>query len=227
MVKVKKDLTGMVFGRLKVISQTKDSVMPSGIHIPMWNCKCECGTERTIRGGDLNHGRSKSCGCLRKELVSKKFTTHGLTNHRLYNTWTHMKARCYRVEAEDYKYYGAKGITVCSEWKNNFKVFYDWCMSNGYKDELEIDRRDNDKGYSPDNCRFVTHEVNNLNRGLQSHNTSGYTGVSLRGNKWQSHIASKKKQIFLGYHSTKELALKARNQYIEAHGLLHKLQEIT
>lgn len=75
-----------------------------------------------------------------------------------------MKIRCYDDKCKDYKHYGGRGITVCDEWLNGFQAFYDWAMSHGYADNLSIDRIDNEKGYSPDNCRWVTASEQNKNR---------------------------------------------------------------
>ncbi len=72
--------------------------------------------------------------------------------------------RCYSVDNKDYKNYGARGITMCNEWKHNKKAFFVWCLGNGYSKELEIDRIDNNEGYSPLNCRFVTRTENRNNR---------------------------------------------------------------
>ena len=84
---------------------------------------------------------------------------------RLYRIWDDMIGRCYRPgKGKIYARYGGRGITVCEEWKNSFPAFRDWALKNGYNDSLEIDRIDNELGYSPDNCRFVTHRVNNRNR---------------------------------------------------------------
>lgn len=81
---------------------------------------------------------------------------HGLSNTRLYRIWLQMKNRCYNSKTERYSDYGGRGITVCDEWKNDFKAFYDWAMLNGYRDDLSIDRINNDENYEPSNCRWAT-----------------------------------------------------------------------
>lgn len=85
---------------------------------------------------------------------------HGLRKHPLYDVWHDMKARCYNKNNKAHYCYGGRGIEVCPEWLNSFKSFYDWAMDNEYKKGLEVDRRDNDLGYSPENCRFVTRKCN-------------------------------------------------------------------
>ena len=92
------------------------------------------------------------------------FYKHGLSKHPLNGRWNMMKQRCNNPNNVKYKDYGGRGITVCDEWMNDFKKYYDWCMDNGYKQELHIDRRDNDGNYEPGNCRFVTPKVNANNK---------------------------------------------------------------
>lgn len=99
----------------------------------------------------------------RVNLAKKNFTTHGLRNTRLYNIWCCMKARCYRIKHDAYHNYGGRGITVCDEWLNDFKSFYDWANNNGYKETLTLDRIDNDKEYSPLNCKWSTRKEQNSN----------------------------------------------------------------
>lgn len=89
---------------------------------------------------------------------------HGMRNTRLYDIWRSMKQRCYNPKTNRYKKYGGRGITVCDEWKDNFQSFYDWAMSNGYSDDLSIDRIDPNGNYESNNCRWATAKQQANNR---------------------------------------------------------------
>lgn len=134
-------------------------------------CLCECGTERAVQIANLLHKdpqtASRSCGCLQKEKASKANTTHGATvgysKTRLYKIWRGMRERCGNPNAQNYRWYGAKGIKVDPMW-TDFTLFRLWAIDNGYEDGLEIDRIENDRGYNPENCRWVTKLDNLANR---------------------------------------------------------------
>lgn len=140
-------------------------------------CKCNCGTIRDVTLSTLRSGASRSCGCLRVDLFMKRTITHGLHKRNgLYVTWCSMINRCENPKNERYKNYGARGITVCEEWRNGYKVFYKWAIGAGYSKGLSIERIDNDKGYSPENCKWIP-------RGEQSFNKSNVPLIEHNGKK--------------------------------------------
>lgn len=144
------DLTGQKFSKLKVLSYAGKDKQGSAL----WLCRCECGKTKVIIGKDLRNGHTKSCGCYQKERVSITNRTHNQTNTRLYRTWRHMKDRCFYPKSDRYKNYGARGITVCNEWLN-FENFYNWAINNGYKENLTLERRNNNGNYEPKNCCWI------------------------------------------------------------------------
>lgn len=128
------------------------------------NCLCSCGKYKWIRKDRLLTGATKSCGCLRSSSAIYRFTTHGTSNSTLYAVWRNMKSRCLNKNTSQFSYYGERGISICDDWHKSFISFYKWAINNNYSDGLEIDRIDNNMGYSPDNCRFVTTKVNAWNK---------------------------------------------------------------
>lgn len=165
---------GEVYGRLTVL----EFVGRGSSGKPLVRVACECGAVLVVRYPALRSGTTGSCGCLHHDIIYK----HGLSSEPLYIVLLAMLQRCAGgPETPNFKSYGAKGITVCLEWAENPKEFIRWAKNNGYKRGLEIDRRDNSRGYSPDNCRWVTRAVNVNNVGtIKANNSSGYRGVHLR-----------------------------------------------
>lgn len=155
------DMTGQQFGRLTVISRFND---PNNTHSAKWVCRCECGNEIITRRSSLIRGHVQSCKCLQKESIGNRARKHGGWQTRLYSIWHHMKERCNNPNAPKYPFYGGRGIKVCNDWLHDFSNFRDWAISNGYRDDLTLDRIDNDKGYSPDNCRWANASQQNKNR---------------------------------------------------------------
>lgn len=157
--------------------------------------------------------------------------THGFRHHPLYPIWYHMKERCYNKSHISYKYYGGKEISVCNEWLHGPKSFIEWCLANGWQKELQIDRIDGNKSYSPDNCQFVSPSHNMAKRDKIITNTSGYTGVYLITDwqltkPWIARVGYQNIITNLGCFKTKAAAAQARNEYIIKNRLPHKIQEI-
>lgn len=153
------DLRGMRFGDVEVLELVSSSPV-------LWKCKCVCGIEMIRSVSDITrdwHGKSNSCGCRKKDCLSKITTKHNFAHRgqkeRLYRIWLGMRGRCNNKNNSNYKWYGGRGITVCREW-DSYVNFRTWSLANEYRDILELDRIDNESGYSPDNCRWVTHRQN-------------------------------------------------------------------
>lgn len=168
-----RDLTGQRFGRLTVI----DPCGTTGHGEIVWRCIYDCGNEHIASRGSLTYGKVLSCGCLRREQASKIHTyvkpKHGGYGTRLYRIWRNMKSRCSCPTASKYHLYGGKGIKVCEEWLS-FERFRDWAMSNGYADNLTIDRLNSDGDYCSGNCRWVTQKG-------QANNTSQNRRIEYKG----------------------------------------------
>lgn len=149
------DMSGKKCGLWEVLGKAGNA--PRGGAI--WLCRCACGTERAILGSDLRNGKSAGCGCVGRGRIGDLKRTHGASASRLYNIWQGMRARCDR----GYANYGARGITVCPEWQS-FPAFQEWALGAGYVDDLSIERKDNDVGYDPGNCRWATAQEQSENR---------------------------------------------------------------
>lgn len=154
------DLTGKVYGRLKV-----NSVSHREGKVLYWNCTCECGNATKVRSQPLRNGSTKSCGCLQSELqksVGDITRTHGMKHTETYVIWERMKSRCYYIKDISYKNYGALGIVVCDSWKNSFENFYN---DMGKKPVgMSLDRINTSKNYSKENCRWADRTTQNRNR---------------------------------------------------------------
>lgn len=148
------NLINQRFGRLTVIARG-----PNNKHNQkQWYCKCDCGKEKLVSQLLLRNGKTKSCGCLHHDLHTK----HGMYNTRVYSIWHNMNSRCNNNSNE---YYGGKGIIVADRWKgeNGFLNFLE-DMGLPPSDEYSIDRIDNNKDYTPGNCKWSTTKEQSINK---------------------------------------------------------------
>lgn len=163
----------MRFGKWVVLECTAEETTADRV-----KCKCDCGTIRYVRVGNLTYGESKSCGCIIKENPTN--LTHGWSKTRLYSIWGSMISRCHNENTKSYRWYGGKGVSVCDEWRNSFSKFKEWALNNGYDEnnkELTIDRIDFNGNYCPDNCRWIPFSE-------QTKNTSRNRFFDYNGEKW-------------------------------------------
>lgn len=136
-------------------------------------------------------------------------------NERLYRIWRNMKSRCYNPNFHKYQSYGARGIKICDLWKDNYLCFKSWALKNGYKDNLSIDRIDNNGIYCPENCRWATPHQQCTNQNFRKDNKTRFVGITKNKDKFVAGIRINKKQIWLGFSfESAEEACLARDKFI-------------
>jgi len=210
MAKKAEDLTGQVFSRMTVIRMAERTRTNSGkIKPPYWHCVCECGVKKVVQGGHLKNGSVRSCGCLMKEEHSARMSTHGRSSSPHYDTYRHMMDRCNKPDHKSYPSYGGRGITVCTEWTDSVVSFLDWCDKTKLVSTHTLERVDNDKGYSPNNCVWADRQVQAVNQRTKSNNTSGIRGVHFNkcNRKWSASVVNNNVRKHLGSFDRKEEAM--------------------
>jgi|SRR5690606_13156339 len=212
-----KDLTGEVFGRLTVDRIVRGEY-PNGRTWIKWACHCECGEKSEVVSQNLLSGHTKSCGCLNKEIVSILKTKHGMRGTPEYQSWAGMKTRCDNPEADNYEYYGGRGIKYCEDWES-FELFF---RDMGERpDGMTLDRINPDGDYCKENCRWATKKEQSFNSRLSKNNTSGRTGVfwHTRDFIWCAYIRVDGEQKSLGCFAKYEEAVRAREMAeVEVYG---------
>lgn len=176
------DMIGQKFGKLTVVSRACNDKKGQA----QWYCECECGGSTITTRYNLISGQTKSCGCI---LRSHKLSESDI---QLQAVFTNMKSRCYNKNNTHYKYYGAKGITICEEW-NNINAFREWAYANGYQPGLTIDRIDVNGNYEPSNCRWVSMAVQNKNK--NNNRSITYKGETHLISEWATIVGIERRTI--------------------------------
>lgn len=171
-----------------------------------YRCECDCDTVKTVEGCSLLNGRSRSCGCLCRE----RHITHGMTGTPEYCTWDSMIQRCTNSNNPAYWNYGGRGIPVCAEWLNSFEAFF---KDMGERPEgFTIERKDNNLGYFPGNCKWATRTEQMRNCRISRNNKTGVNGIcwDKRYQKYCTEITANYKRYHIGYFKKLEYAKIAR-----------------
>lgn len=225
-----RDIVGERFGSLTVLRRVEDKVSPKGYKKPQYECVCDCGNKKVVVKGNLLTGNTTSCGCYKEELDHKRFLKHGYAENpdKLYQKWLSMRNRCLNPNATGYENYGGRGIKVCAEW-DDYEVFREWAIDQGYKEGLTIDRIDVDGNYEPNNCRFTTMKEQNNNRRTTNFHT--YNGKTQSEMKWAEEygISYEALKTRLKYGWSFEDALntpvKPSERLIEYNGETHNIKQ--
>lgn len=177
----------MRFGRWTVVGPGPRRSGP--LH---WECRCDCGTQRLVQGGNLRGGRTLSCGCYNSDVVTARNTTHGMADRAEYVIWAHMNDRCSNPNTERYRAYGGRGIKVCARWQNSFENFYA-DMGPRPSARHQIDRIDNDGDYEPGNVRWRTPLENCNNK--SNNRVLTLSGKSQTASEWARELGVRPHQI--------------------------------
>lgn len=194
------------FGKLSILSVSHKNEHS----IVFVNVNCDCGNSKTVRLSDIKSGRTTSCGCHNKEVRANRLKTHGETGSNLHFIWLGMKDRCNNSKNKSFSRYGGRGIRVCNEWQSSYELFSSWARSKGYKVGLSLDRIDNNKGYSPNNCRWADsfQQANNK----RNNKWLTFRGKTQTESQWARELGIDQRR--LNYHLRKGRSLQETIDYL-------------
>lgn len=204
-----KDLTFQRFGRLVAYHVDSPHIQPSGQKKTKWKCLCDCGNVVSVMLSNLiKPGHTTSCGCFSLEVTTK----HGQSGAKAYNSYYHMKGRCYNPSEAGYENYGGRGIKVSERWLESFQNFFD--DMGECPEGCSLERIDVNGDYCKENCKWENYSNQAYNQRMSKYNTSGRTGVCWHkaANKWSASIDHMNKQIHLGLFETYDGAVAARER---------------
>ena len=183
--------------------------------------KCEDQNDFVAKIHTVKSGHTKSCGCFQKITASARQYKHGMNGSNLHKRWVGIKNRCLNKNNKSYNRYGGRGITMCDEWRNDFKAFYDYAINLEHYGGpgRTLDRINNDGNYEPGNVRWATQHTQSANKRLSPKNYVGYTGVTKRNSKYEARICVGYQYIYIGVFNTIKETITARNNYIIKHEL--------
>lgn len=206
---------GIKYGRLTVLLKLDKKRGNSHYYL----CKCDCGTFCEVVSNRIGK-TTMSCGCLKEECRG----SHHDSKERLYRIWCLMYLRCYNANFTRYRDYGGRGITICSEWLRNYENFRSWALTNGYSDDLSIDRIDVNGNYEPSNCRWATMKEQHRNR--RGYGKIKYQGISTYKHGYGANVSENGKRVHVAFHKNDiGWLVNKRNEYIMKHNLDYSLQE--
>ena len=197
-------MTSKRFGRLTVVSRVKNNASNQ----PAYLCRCDCGKETIVAGAHLRSGHTKSCDCFQRETaIETNVNSRKIFHPEIKQVWRNMTRRCGDKNSIGYHNYGGRGVVVCALWLN-FDEFCQWAVSTGYRHGLEIERKDNNGNYEPDNCKWATRKEQMSNT-RQNHFLE-FNGQRKTITQWANYLGIKSKTIsqrINGYNWSIERAL--------------------
>jgi hypothetical protein len=196
---------GTKTNKLTLLQITEPKIRLNGNKRAMGLFKCDCGNTSIKAICSVKSGHIKQCLNCSKLTRASALTKHGLIKHKLYYKWRDMLNRCYNVNVDRYQNYGGSGIKVCDEWKKDFKAYFDWCILNGWKDGLSIDRIDVYGNYCPENCQFITMKEQAFNKRNTFYVIYNNEKVSLAKLLYEKGISKKYYTVWQGLKAGKNL----------------------